>query len=362
MGRLKQAIGTSRAEHVANIVMAGSMWADYEKLHHNVFHEANLEKYCVVDIEGKIIENSADKATLVHNANGTVRHEDFLVIMDKIIEVRRRELTGITDLKNAGLTMTASISDQLIGFENINEFQEAIQEMNPGSFDNNDTVFTEDFVPNPITHSSFQVPWRQQGFAYKSSLGMSESLRQVAERLEETLFNGNSAIDVTFNATSFPIFGYTTHPNRGVDTISDWTLPASSELIITETNTALGLMFSDQGGIGNDSVVQYVANDIWTNLQNDFKANSDKSIMTRLMEISQIKEVKPGEKLAAGTCVLVEMLERTVQLGIAQDIIVVPHIKTNPLAPQDLIVYAAMVHHIKKDSAGNTGIMHLTPA
>ena len=361
MGKLHQAVGTSRAEHVANIISAGSMWAGYETLHHNVFSEANLQKYCVVNAEGKVIENSADKSLLVHNANGTVRHEDFLVIMDKIIEVRRRELTGITDLKNAGLTMTASIGDQLIGFENINEFQAAIQEMNPGSFDNNDTVFTEDFVPNPITHSSFQVPWRQQGFAYKSSLGMSESLRQVAERLEETLFNGNSAIDVTFNATSFPIFGYTTHPNRGTDTIGDWTIPANSELIVTDTVTAIGLMFADQGGVGNDSLVLYVANDIWTNLQNDFKANSDKTIMQRLMEISQIKEVKPGEKLAAGSAVLVEMLERTVQLGIAQDMIVVPHVKTNPMAPQDLTAYAAMVQHIKKDSVGNTGIMHLTP-
>lgn len=359
--KLYSAIGDARAEHAANIAMNQANWKGYEDLHHNAFSEAGLEKYVVVNAEGQIVAHNADKQALVTNANGTVRHEDFLVIRDMIIEVRRRSLNGINDLRANGLSFNAAIGEQLIGFEKINEFQAATQEMNPNKFDNNDTVFTEDYVPNPITHSTFQVQWRQQGFDYKRSLGMSESLRQVSERLEETLFNGNSNIVVSFNGTNFPIYGYTTDPNRGTGTISDWTLAANQDKVVDEVIDQIGLMWSGQGGVGNDSVILYVANDIWNVFQKDYvDGQPSKTIKDRIMDIAQIRDVKPAEKLASKQAVLVEMDRRSVELGVASDIIVTPHTKTNPMAPQAMTTYAAMVHKIKSDSKGNTGVRHLT--
>ena len=359
LDRLFSATGNSRAEHAGNIQNAKYMMGEYDKIHEALFATNGLKKYCIVNADGKVVEN-ASAVKLLTNANGTVRHEDFMVIQDKIVEVRRRALNGITDLMGAGLTFGVSIEEQLVGFENINEFQEAEQEMNPNSYQNNDTVFTEEFVPNPITHQSFQVPWRQTGFDYKRSLGMSESIRQVAERLENTLFNGNAGISVQFGGQANPIFGYTTHPARGTGTISDWSLTTNVGLIVTEMIEQIGLMWSGQGGIENDSVIPYVSNDIWLNLQNDYKADSEKSVLTRLLDIPQIKEIKPAEKLAVKSCVLVEMLDRTIQLAVASDIITVPHIKTNPMSPQVLTTYAAMVQQIKVDSNDNTGIRHLT--
>lgn len=366
LGQLFSAYGPSRAEHVANIDNRAYMCGEYDKLHQAVFQQNNLKKYIIVDIDNNIInaskspEEAAKAAKLLTNANGTVRHEDFLVIQDKVVEVRRRKLNGITDLMEAGLSFGVSLEEQLVGFENVNEFQDAEQEMNPNSYQNNDTVFTEEFVPNPITHQSFSVPWRQQGFDYKRSLGLVESVRQVAERLENTLTNGNATISVSFGGQANPIFGYTTHPNRGTGTISDWSLVANIALIVPEAIEQVGLMWATQGGVENDSVMLYVANDVWTNLQNDYKADSERSVMTRLMDVPQFKGIKPLEKLASKQVVMVEMLERTIQLATASDIITVPHIKTNPMAPQVLTTYAAMVQQIKSDSKGNTGIRHLT--
>lgn len=358
---IQTAIGNARAEHAATIAMNGQRWSEYEQTHNDVFAEQNLNKYHVVNAQGELITKGDDKLALVTNATGTVRHEDFMVIRDMVIEVRRRKLNGISDLKEAGLSFSASLGDQLIGFENVNEFQAADQSMNPNSYDNNDTVITEDFVPNPITHSSFSVPWRQEGFNYKRSLGMAESLRQIAERLEETLFNGNAGIAVTFNGTSFPIYGYTTDPSRGTGTISDWTAGASQGLIVNELIDQIGAMWSNQGGISNNSVMVYVANDIWNVLQKDYNTtNPSKTILARMKDIAQVKDVKPAEKLASTQVVLVEMEARTVELGIASDIIVVPHAKTSPMMPQVLTGYAAMVQKIKSDNAGNTGVRHLT--
>lgn len=361
LNKLYSSMGNTRAEHAAMIAMHGQNWADYIEMHNDVFAEHNLRKYHVLNAEGKMITNGDDKQALVTNANGTIRHEDFLVIRDTVVEVRRKSLNGVTDLKASGLSFGVSLGDQLVGFENINEFEEAKQDMNPTNYNNNDTVFTEDFVPNPITHSTFQIPWRQEGFNYKRSLGLVENTRQVAERLEETLTNGNANIAVTFNGTSFPIYGYTTDPSRGTGTISDWTAGASQGLIVNELIDQIGAMWTNQGGVGNNSVMVYVANDIWNVLQKDYSTtHPSKRIVDRMKDIAQVKDVKPLEKLASTQVVLVEMEKRTVELAIASDIIVTPHTKTSPMMPQVLTSYAAMVHKIKADSNGNTGVRHLT--
>lgn len=361
MGNLKTSFGVGRAEHAAMIAMNGQNWSDYEILHNELFAEHNLHKWQLINAEGELVTNSDDKLQLLTNANGTVRHEDFLVIRDMVIEVRRRGLHAISDLREAGLSFTVAIGEQLVGFESVNEFQEAKQEMNPNSFDNNDTTFTETFVPNPITHSTFSVPWRQEGFNYKRSLGLIESLRQVSERLEETTTNGNANVVVNFNGTNHAIFGYTNDPNRGTGTISDWTIEANRDKIINELIEEISDMWDTQGGVNNDSVMVYVANDIWNILQKDYITGQvSESIADRMRKVAQVKDVKPLEKLASTQVVLVEMERRTVELAVASDIIITPHTKTNVMMPQVMTTYAAMVHKIKSDNNGNTGIRHLS--
>lgn len=362
------AMGVSRAEHSASIAMAQNSWVQYETLHQNVFAENGLEKFVLVDSEGKIFAKNAISSVLEKEQNttyatnaSTLRHEDFLIIQEKITEVRRRKLNGITDLMEAGLTFPASISDQIIGTENIESFTAAEQEQNPTGYDNDDTAFGEVYVPNPITHKTFSVPWRQQGFNYKSSLGLSESVRMVAERLEETLFNGNTAIKVNFNGALQQIYGYTTHPDRGTTTISDWSVLANKDKIVDEVIENIGSMFANQGGVENDSVVMYFPKNFKGAMDRDYVAGfPSKTVAQRIMDIPEIKAVKYGEKLASSNVVYVEMLERTVQLGVASDIISVPHVKTNPMSSQSMTTYAAMVQVIKADAEGNTGILHAT--
>lgn len=358
--KLQVSMGASRAVHAANIMMASDLRRGYATLHHNQLVAAGREPYVAVNDEGGIIARNSDAGELVGNAN-TVRHEDFLTIQDIILQVRRRALHMNQDLMDAGLSFPVGIGDQLVGYENINEFQEAEQEMNPSNYQNNDSVFSEAYAPNPITHQSFSVPWRQSGFDYKRSLGMTESVRQVSEKLENTLCNGNTGIVLNFNGSNHVLYGYTTHPDRGTGTISDWTLVANRDKIVDELIAEIGSMWSTQGGVSNDSVIVYVANDIWNILQQDYNSGfPSKTMLERMKDIAQVKDVKPSEKLTSKQVVLVEMEARTVELAIASDIISVPHIKMAPMAPQVLTTYAAMVPLIKVDSNGKTGVRHLT--
>lgn len=356
----------SRGQHVAEILTREHAWRGYESLHAPLFAANNLQKYVEADKDYNVVANNRastpDELQLTSNAS-TVRHEDFLIIQQKIQEIRRRRLNGILDLYAAGLTVSADITKQLIGYEKVSAGQNARQEMNPSSFDNNKLVITEQYTPLPIQHSSFSVEWRQQGFDYKSSMGLSECTRLVAERNEKTLFLGDTGVVVTYAGASQPLYGYTTHPNRATATISNWATVGNRDAIVAELNAQIGLMFSAQATAEPNSIMVYVANTVWQNLQLDYvAAQPSKTIYDRLKDIPSVKDIKPAEFLTGDAVVLVEMTDRTVQLAVASDIVAVPHVKTNPMAPQWMTVYSAMTPILRVDSANVTGIRHLTHA
>lgn len=299
--------------------------------------------------------------TRVENADGTLRHEDHRRIMEEVTIIRRRTLNGVMDLLNAGLRTSEDLGTMLVGVENINEFQEAKRSMNPTAEQNNDTDFALSYVPLPITHQSWRIPMRQMGFSYKNQLGMTESVRQVGESLEDLLFNGTTDILIKVDGvTDAPIFGYTTHPNRVTFGITDWSdLATNGDKIIPETLGMVDEAFKTNASSRENSLMMYVGNDIWTSLQDDYSAlKGDRTFVERIKQISQIADVKPAEKLTPLDVVLVEMDARTIQMAVASDIITVPHQRQSDFDAQVFTTYAAMVPIIRSDRNDRTGIVH----
>jgi hypothetical protein len=324
--------GMTRSEQAQTVLMHNALW-----------HRA-------------LIDNAEKQ--LVNNA-GSVRYEDFQRIQAKLIEVRRKTLNGVLDLMTAGLTVPEDISTMLSGYENINEFQRAKVSMNPEALQNNSTDFAQSWVPLPIVHQGWKIPFRQMGFAYKNQVGMSESARQVAEGLEEILFLGSSEIKVSFQGATQSLYGYTNHPNRLTKTIVDWTDMANRTAIITQSVEMIGQMYDAASVSQPNSVVMYVATDIWTGLQEDYSTvKGDKTLKERIEAITEISAVKPALKLAAGEVVLVEMSDRTITLAVASDIVTIPHVRESEMADQVFTTYAAMTPQIKVDRNGKTGILH----
>ena len=305
-----------------------------------------------------LIDNA--KGEIVNNV-GTLRHEDHKSIMAQLVEIRRRSLNGITDLRAAGLTTPESIGTQLVGYENVNEFQAAKRDMNPTEFQTNQHEFLLRYTPLPITHQSWRIPFRQLGFGYKRSLGLSESVRQVSESLEDMLFNGAPEIVVTTNGSASSIVGYTTFGDRSTyQLLTDWTSGTAG--IITDALAMVEKVFAEGAVSRPNSCILYISNNAWINLQHDYSATTGptRTIKERLEAISEIREVKPAEKLDGGTkgsSLLVEMEDRTVELSVASDIVTIPHIRTSDMDDQVFTTYAVMVPIMKADRNGNTGIV-----
>lgn len=335
----------------------------YENHMARIANADDLWRRALIDTpESQWVGNKLIKGKITNNV-GTLRHEDHQRIMEQLISIRRRSLVGISDLMAAGLSSVEDIGTQLVGRESINEFQDAKISMNPTALQSNDTNFSLEYTPLPIVHQSWRIPFRQLGFSYKRSAGLSESVRKVSEKLEDMLFNGETSIVVTVNAVNTVIQGYTTFTNRMTGSITDWSdLASNRTTIVPEVIALLDTMFDSGAVSANNSIVMYVPNNFWNYLQDDYSLThgGGKSILQRLLELSQIRDIKPAEKLAAGEVVMVEMEDRTVELAVASDIVTVPHERASQLDDQVFTTYAAMVPIFKSDRNNESGVMHAT--
>ena len=291
------------------------------------------------------------------NANSALRHEDFLRFKQKIVTVRRDNLIAVQDLLGRGLVTSEEMTTTQIGIERLNEFRDALQTMGEVTDDNNDTTFDEVITPMPITHSGFTIPFRQ-GFGYKRTLGLDESVRTVSKKLDNMLVNGAPGIVVAGNT----VFGYTTHPDRIQETISDWSLDANTALIVPEFTDAVSRLVNEAFVEGSNKIMVYISKEFWGAFNKDYKAEVGKTVRKRLMEdLDIIIDIKVSHRLAAKTFVMVDMSSETVEMSRASDVQMIPHLQTRGmLSPQKFTTFAIMAPIFHADRGGNLGVLHGT--
>lgn len=303
-----------------------------------------------------LIDNK--KGQIVNNT-GTLRHEDHRRIQSQVVELRRHERTMFSDIEAAGLTSPESITTMLVGRENVGGFQNAQRSMNPVALNNNQIDFSLEYTPLPIITSTWRIPYRQLGFAYKRSASLDESVFQVRDNLDDMIVNGAPEIKVAVNGTLTSIVGYATSSYRQTNGIDDWvTTPAS---ILPETLELVDKLFQGSKVSRPNSAIMYVANNIWTKLQDDYSTTKgDRTHLQRIEAVSQIREVKPSPTLATGEVLLVEMSSRTIDAPMASGIVTIPHARSSQMSDQVFTTMVAASVMIKQDRNGATGIVHGT--
>ena len=295
--------------------------------------------------------------------NGTLKKDDYLAIQKDVTTIRRKALVGIMDLYNAGLTFQADIKDQIISRQNRSGFGSAKLEMNPTKTTNNQVDYTLDIQPLPIGHMGWGIPFRQKQLAYKYADGFEESVRKTSEAFEGLLFNGAPTINVKYGDSTVPVYGYMTHPSASSHTITDWASVDGGgaydnlDGIVPDVIAMRAKAFTEGSVSGNSQMVLYVNNAYWGVLDNDYKAYATRTILERILQISNISAVKPTDELATGQVCLVEMDKRTIELGVAQDIITVPQNMNDIMQGENFLTYGCMTPMIHADREGKTGIV-----
>lgn len=289
--------------------------------------------------------------------NGVLRKDEWIQFDNTVIQIARANLVGVADLMSRGLTypIANALGITRVEWERISDITPAEISMSGIKESENDRpVYDLASVPLPIFHKDFTVNIRaleasRRGGNPLDTTTAALAARKVAELMETTLFNGATVL-----GSNNAIYGYTTAPNRNTgSTTADWDT-ATGANIMTDVLAMIGKAVTDNFF---GPYVLYVSAGSFVHMGDDFKAESDRTIMERVMAVPQISAIRPTKDIVAGTVLLIQMSSDVVDLvdGLGPTTVeweshggMVMHFK----------VLAIMVPRMKSDYNTQSGIVH----
>jgi uncharacterized linocin/CFP29 family protein len=257
--------------------------------------------------------------------NNTLREDSTREIDEALVRVARRDLRAVAAIRSLRKNLTKGIGATTYEYDKITPVGEATQGMSILNLGDRDLVtFSRTAIPVPVTASQFRMDARQLA----SGRGMGESVdltnieehtRSVSEKLEDTLINGSS---VVLGANTLP--GFTNFSCRQAITFSDSAWSSLTPATFTSTVTdvlAARTALRDDGFTG--PYVLAIPPNFDGVMDEDFKAESDRTVRERLMAIDGVERIEVWPALVDSNVLLVQLTRSVVEMPVGQDITVV---------------------------------------
>ena len=239
----------------------------------------------------------------------TLRKDEWIHLDEALVEEGVIRLQGVADLLSAGLTLPVgnAMAKTVFQYETVTDMEPAITSLDGNARGENDRQeFTLANLPLPITHKDFYINLRTLMASRETGETLDTTQVRTAGRLcveeqEKMLFQGGR------NWGGNTIYGYTTHPNRNLVTFGTngtWNQAAKTgENMLDDVITMITAAQADRF---YGPYWLYVPSDAAPNLSKDFKANSDKTIRQRLMEVEQVAAIRVVDQLPTANVLLVQ--------------------------------------------------------
>lgn len=290
---------------------------------------------------------------------GTLQKDEWIAFDNAVIEVARKRLVITQELINRGLTwnLPNALGHTSIEWEKVSDMEGAIITMSGISESQNDRViFDLDSMPVPIIHKDFNINLR----TLAASRNKGEALdvtqaryaaRKVAETVETLIFDGATVL-----GSNKPIYGLTTAPYRNTGTLGESWLTASGPTVVSDI---IAMISAANGDNFYGPYMLFVGNGVSIRFAEDYKDDSDKSIMARIMEIAELSGIKASKDLDDGEVLLVQMTDDVIQLvnGMAPTTV---EWDTHAGFVQHFKILAIIVPRIRNDFLNQSGIVHFT--
>lgn len=293
-------------------------------------------------------------------ANGTLPHDAYIKWDQEMVDVARKRLTIVEDLNAFGLVNASyNLGDIVVKYEKISNVGSSSISMDGATPAKRDrTTFTEAGVPLPIFRQDFTLNERQMqsGLNGGHDLGktyITGATKNIAEDIHGMVFNG--APDLV-TVDGLHLYGLTNHPDRNtVAATAAWGAGGSDPVQDIENMLAAAYAKNFFGPFN-----LYVSLDHWAFIDGDYSAvKGEKTYKQRFEAFSNINAVRPGDQLANGSAVLVNMTNETIELKVAQDLVNFQQPQTERMQ-YDFTVMAAMAICVKSDANSNCGVVNLT--
>lgn len=299
--------------------------------------------------------------------NATLRKDEWELLDKTVVEVARERLVAAADLFDRNLTLNIpnGMGTTIVQHEKISEMTAAEVSMDGRTRAPNDRVtFSLVSVPLPIIHHDFTINARalaasRNGGTPLDTTQVAEATRQVAETIEGMVLNGYTSNDILgFGSSSAQLFGYTNFTDRNTYTIStNWDDSAATGAIVLAD--VINMIASAHTARMFGPYMLYVPTAYWVPLMNDFKANSDKTILQRVKELPGIIDVKAADKLSANNVVLVQMTKSNIDMAVGLQPTTISWESEGGMT-LFFKVMAIMVPRPKSDVGNRSGIVHAT--
>ena len=256
---------------------------------------------------------------MLRNAS-TLKKDEWKLLDRAIADVMRHDLIGISDLISRGLVFNVgSLGVLTVEWERHGDMTGAQIDLAGDTQTQEDTVeFDIDGVPIPIIHKDYRINLRRLLASRRlgsniDTLQAAIAARKVKESMEDMLFNG-----VNIKSDNYRLYGYRTYPNRATTNFSvAWNATSGTPDPIGDSQKFVETMYL-KGLYG--PFVMYINPAYWSVLQEDYSEYKEGSILSRILNIAGIQDVKPSQYVPADQIIMVQMTPDFVDLIVAQDI------------------------------------------
>lgn len=289
-----------------------------------------------------------------------LRKDAWTAMDNAVIDIARHELVGVGDLMNRGLTFNLpnAMGTTRIEWERMGDMGPAAMNMAGVTEERNDTTeFDLVSMPVPIIHKDFWINIRKLEASRKDGTPLDTTqaevcARKVSERIESMLFLGDTSL-----GSNNAILGYATAPNRVTgSTTASWATATGAQILAD----VIAMIGAAKAKEMKGPFVFYVHYTAMSHLGDDFKAESDKTILQRIKEIPGVGDVKESYYVPnADTVFAVQMTRDVVDIvnGFGPTVV---QWETLGGMRQNYKVMAIMLPRVKSTYAQQSGIIHYT--
>lgn len=293
--------------------------------------------------------------------NAVLRKDEWLQMDETLIEIGRKRLVAVGELMSRGLQHPISngLGTTILEWEQVSDMDPANVSMSGITEGERDTLeFTLQNMPLPIIHKDFNINIRK--LEASRSTGQSLDMAQTAmasilvnEQIESMVFLGHATREGTAQ-----IFGLTTEPNRNTGSVTaDWDAGATTGQ--NKLDDVLSMIDALQIDHMYGPYGMFVPNTAHLELQDDFKANSDKTQMQRLLEVTGLEFIKASTDVPAGAVIMFQLTKDVIDEVVGMQPTIVQW-ETHGGMTVNFKVMAIMIPRVRSTVTNQSGVAHFS--
>lgn len=310
----------------------------------------------------KFLGGSAAKRLLMGGpdalrTNTTLLYDEWKLFDNTVTRIARERLVIVQELMRRGLTypIPNALGVLQLIWQTSGDLEPAEVTMTGLPEADKDALeFGLASMPIPMIHKEFQLDLRQLEVSRRGGMPLDTTMaeiasRKVMEKVEEIVFAG---LNIAPNLGQ--VYGLLTHPNRNTGSVTaTWATATGAQMvgdIIAMTTT---LNAKNQFG----PYMIFVPTGVFMRMSEDYKAESDKSILSRLLELPGVEGIMPTNRLTGTNILMVQLTSDVIQIidGIQPTMV---EWEERGGFELNFMIFCILLPRIRADFAAQSGIVH----